>query len=194
MLKPAILLMALVLTETAPAQNSAIATPRKPANCSNGILEMSLTAIKKLGLPRRPIDQIPIPVWEGLIRIRIKNITSLTVHVIERADQYDIVATDASGKHVPMTEFGEDRLPAIHAGGPSPPIGRVSAVDLAPTAEVQTELSVASFYKIEPGKEYTITVGRTGGLPRVDQLGNPINHPGLSCTLTIPAGPLVEQH
>ena len=88
---------------------------------------------------------------------------------------------DISGKTVPMTEYGKKLTPAkIPVGGDY--TGPVSSFDLSPLQETAPRrLYVSRIYKIEPGQAYTVTLKRETGLPRVDQIGRAVKHPGPSC-------------
>ncbi len=79
--------------------------------CTNGVLSMSLRAVQSPGPRRRPIDPEPVPIWEGLLQIRLKNVSTLIVHLVQRADQHELAVLDALGKPVLMTEFRKERLP-----------------------------------------------------------------------------------
>jgi hypothetical protein len=137
-------------------------------------------------------DLEPVPVWDGLIEIRLKNISNLVVHLEELALdwEYEVSVLDASGRLVPMTEYGKKLTPGkASAGGEY--MGPVSTLDLLPSQETAArQMYVSRIYKIKPGQAYTVELRREAGLPKADQTGRPVKHPGLACSLAIPAGPL----
>lgn len=172
----------------APVDSDAPATGR----CSNEALKLSLKAVKTPGPLHRMSQPEPIPVWDGLIEVRLKNVSSLVVHLKELAAdwEYEVSVLDISGKSVPMTEYGRKLTPGkIPTGGDY--MGPTSSLDLSPSQETGPRLMYLSrIYQIEPGQAYTVTLKREAGLPKVDQIGRALKHPGLSCSLTISAGPL----
>jgi hypothetical protein len=164
---------------------------RNGDHCSNEALEMTLKAIKTPG-PPGPKSSKSIPIWDGLIEIRLKNVSSLMVRLVESANEYNISASDASGRDVPMTETGGKYLAEVSRPPAERTFVSASIFDLQPAQEFKIQMYISHFFKIEPGQAYTIRLGRASGLPKVNQVGTPIKHPDLNCSLTIPAGALVE--
>jgi hypothetical protein len=185
----------LLLSQNTHAQASASGDSGASAvdQCSNEALKLSLRAVRTPGPLHRMSDPEPIAVWDGLIEIRLKNISSLVVHLEELATdwEFEVTLLDASGKPAPMTDYGKKLTPGkVPPGGQY--IGVISAVDLPPAGELTFQMYVSRIYKIEPGRAYTISFSREAGLPKVDQVGKAVKRPGLSCSLAIPAGPLVD--
>jgi hypothetical protein len=133
-------------------------------------------------------------VWEGLIEVRLKNVSNLIVHLEElTADwEYEISVLDISGRPVPMTEYGKKSTPGKIPRGWIY-TGPVSSFDLSPLQETApNQIYVSRIYKIEPGRAYTVRFKRDVGLPKVDQIGRAVEHPALTCSIAIPAGPLAD--
>ncbi|MGA3237229.1 MAG: hypothetical protein ABSG03_13055 [Bryobacteraceae bacterium] len=161
--------------------------------CSNEVLNLSLKAVKTPGPLHRMSDPEPVPVWDGLIEIKLKNVSTLVVHLEELATdwEYEVIVLDASGIMAAMTDYGKKLPPGkVPTGGQY--IGPIASVALPPASELTVQMYVSRIYKIEPGQAYTVTLRREEGLPKVDQVGKAVKRPGLSCSLAIPAGPLVD--
>lgn len=176
------------------ADRNAAGAAKEADNCSNSVLQIGLRALPTpLGI-RRPLDPIPVPVWSGLLEIRLKNISTLMVDVGERSThwEYAFTVSDQDGRPTSMTEYGKNLQPGQDTPE-APYVGPNASFDLSPAQEFKTEVYLTQLYKITPGQAYTIRVRRAWGLPKVDQAGRAIERPQLNCSLVVPAGPLVVQ-
>lgn len=196
MYKPAAIAMSLLLLSqnmNAQASASGDSGASTVDQCSNEALKLSLKALKTPGPLHRMSDPEPTPVWDGLIEITLKNVSTLVVHLVELATdwEFEVTVLDASGTLAPMTDYGKKLTPGkVPTGGQY--IGPISSIDLPPASELTLQMYVSRIYKIESGRAYTVTIRREEGLPKVDQVGKAVKRPGLSCSLAIPAGPLID--
>ncbi len=152
---------------------------------SNGVIE--IIAAPTLGpQPLRRSSAPPVePKWEGLIKVKIKNVSRATIHLESTSLDYELTVLDSSGKEVPMTQYGKDVLAAQHRGPVQ--IGHVSTFDLDPGGEHGVIVDLASRFQIQLGTAYTVKIQRARGLPMRDASGWPLGYlRQVTTTLSIP--------
>jgi hypothetical protein len=171
-----------ILSYVAQAQAPAGPPAMQP---SNGVLELSAAPV--LGQDPRPIgkrreEYLP---WRGVMKIRIRNV-SFGAAVLDETgvSDFDYEVLDAAGQPVERTELGK-RLGAVPRTGPVVRIS-VSRIELPPLKEINSEIDLSNYFKIEPGRAYKVIVRRLQGLPKVDEVGRPVKEVEVSCSFEVP--------
>jgi len=160
-------------------------SPLPAVQPSNGVLELS--AAPALGHDPRPIgkrheEYLP---WRGIVKIKIRNVSFGAAILDETGvSDFDYEILDAASQPVERTDLGR-RLAAVPRTGPVVKIS-VSRIELAPLKEINSEIDLSNYFKIEPGHAYRVIIRRSQGLPAVDEAGRPVTAIEVSCSFEVP--------
>jgi len=153
---------------------------------SNGVLELSAEPI--LGPDRRPESErhdVYGP-WGGLVEVKIRNVSRGVVRLEETAmmSEFAIEVFDSTGAKVARTERGRT-AEGTDRSNPGFLLS-LTVVELVPLQETARRLDLSSFFQVEAGQAYKVTLRRSRGLPKTDEAGKPLKQVEIGCSFEVP--------
>jgi hypothetical protein len=161
------------------------APPAPAVHPSNGVLELSAT-------PAPDPDTRPAGMrvehyfpWHGIVEVTLQNISFAPAIIYENPCDLGFEVVDSTGRPAEQTDSGKQCADLRSIDSPTV-VFSFSRHQLAPMQKTVYTVGLSRYFKIEPGRAYTVVVRRSRGLPKVDEAGRPLKDIEVSCSFDVP--------